>query len=183
MVLIQDVRLTDITLKAWRTFLTAAKNSRKNYSTRHTKICEKLCFELTGLWRALFLDKTAKTSFEELNLNLPAELECLRPDLVLCGNNIVIILAFFWEFFQGWAKSIVMQISFVMLLFSDQILGKGKSFQGEGAPCPPCGRKPALQMWLVLMICTQTSFASLRLKNMPIWLTLYQELTIVYSCR
>ena len=39
-----------------------------------------------------------------------------------------------------------MQISFVMLLFSDQISGRGKSVQGE-AKClrgaPPCGRKPA----------------------------------------
>ena len=41
-----------------------------------------------------------------------------------------------------------MQISFVMLLFSDQISGRGKSFQGgklpQGAPPspPPCGRKP-----------------------------------------
>ena len=34
-----------------------------------------------------------------------------------------------------------MQISFVMLLFSDQFLGKGKSFQGgklsQGAPSAP----------------------------------------------
>ena len=49
------------------------------------------------------------------------------------------MLAFFWEFFffGGGAKSIVMQISFVMLLFSDQISGRGKSFQvGGAAPCP-----------------------------------------------
>ena len=44
------------------------------------------------------------------------------------------------NFFRG--ESIVMQISFVMLLFSDQISGRGKSFQGGklpqgGAPCPP----------------------------------------------
>ena len=50
------------------------------------------------------------------------------------------------NFFQG-AKSIVMQISFVMLLFLDQISGRGKSFQGGqtasgGHPLPPCGRKP-----------------------------------------
>ena len=49
--------------------------------------------------------------------------------------------------FSGGAKSIVMQISIVILLFSDQISGRGKSFQGgkrpqEGAPLPPCGRKP-----------------------------------------
>ena len=52
-------------------------------------------------------------------------------------------------FFRG-AKSIVMQISIVILLFSDQILGRGKSFQGGklpqgGTPLrPPCGRKPVL---------------------------------------
>ena len=36
----------------------------------------------------------------------------------------------------GGAKSIVMQISTVMLLFLDQISGRGKSFQG-GTPVPP----------------------------------------------
>ena len=50
-------------------------------------------------------------------------------------------LAFIWEFFSG--GSIVMQISFVMLLFSNQISGRDKIFQGEtasgGAPCPPVG--------------------------------------------
>ena len=53
-------------------------------------------------------------------------------------------LAFFQEFFQG-AKSIVMQISFIMLiflLFSDQILGGAKVSEGsklleKGAPPPP----------------------------------------------
>ena len=45
-------------------------------------------------------------------------------------------------FFRG-AKSIVMQISIVILLFSDQISGRGKSFQG-GTPCAPGGRKPVL---------------------------------------
>ena len=50
-------------------------------------------------------------------------------------------LAFFWDFFSGGgAKSIVMQICFVMLLFSDQISGRGKSFQGGR----PCGRKPGI---------------------------------------
>ena len=38
--------------------------------------------------------------------------------------------------FSRGAKSIVMQSSFVMLLFSDQISGRGKLPQG-GAPCPP----------------------------------------------
>ena len=50
-----------------------------------------------------------------------------------CGNKIDLI-GQFWlssrNFFRG-AKSILMQISFVMLLFSDQISGKGKSFQGS----------------------------------------------------
>ena len=36
------------------------------------------------------------------------------------------------NFFRG-VKSIVMQISIVMLLFSDQISGRGKSYQGETA--------------------------------------------------
>ena len=49
------------------------------------------------------------------------------------------------NFFRG-AKSTVMQISFVMLLFSDQISGRGKVSRGGklpqgGAPCPR-GRKP-----------------------------------------
>ena len=54
-------------------------------------------------------------------------------------------LAFFLEFFSGGEKSIVMQISSVMLLFSDQNSGRGKSFQGGKLPqgVPPCGRKPA----------------------------------------
>ena len=43
------------------------------------------------------------------------------------GCNI--LAGFLKEFFQG-GESIVMQISFVMLLFSDQISGGGKSLQG-----------------------------------------------------
>ena len=43
--------------------------------------------------------------------------------------------------FSGGAKSIVMQISFVMLLFSNQISGRSKSFQGgqtaSGGRPPP----------------------------------------------
>ena len=52
--------------------------------------------------------------------------------------------------FSGGAKSIVMQISFVMLLFSDQISGRGKSFRGGGklpqggAPCPPLWKKASI---------------------------------------
>ena len=45
-----------------------------------------------------------------------------------------------------WGESIVMQISIVILLFSDQISGRGESFQGGGGKlsqgAPPCGRKP-----------------------------------------
>ena len=43
-----------------------------------------------------------------------------------------------------------MQISFVMLLFSDQISGRGKSFHGGQtasggrSPALPCGRKPEI---------------------------------------
>ena len=56
-------------------------------------------------------------------------------------------LAFFQEFFQGGGKSIVMQISFVMLLFLDQVSGRGKSFQG-GAPLnpPPVEESQQLQV-------------------------------------
>ena len=71
--------------------LNSCKEFKKNYSARHKKICEKPCFELTGLWRAPFVYETAKTSFEELNMNLPAEWDCLRRDLVLFGNTMVII--------------------------------------------------------------------------------------------
>ena len=54
-------------------------------------------------------------------------------------------LASFQEFFQGGAKSVVMQISFLLLiflLFSDQILGEAKSPKGGqtvsgGRPLPP----------------------------------------------
>ena len=57
-------------------------------------------------------------------------------------------LAFFQELLSGGgAKSIVTQLSFVMLiflLFSDQISG-GKLPQG-GAPLPRCGRKP-VKFW------------------------------------
>ena len=47
-------------------------------------------------------------------------------------------------FLPEGAESIVMQISTVILLFSDQISGMGKSFQGgqtasRGAPRPPVG--------------------------------------------
>ena len=47
------------------------------------------------------------------------------------------------RFHRGGAKSIVMQISFVMLLLSDQISGRGTNCLMGGAPLPLCGRKPA----------------------------------------
>ena len=43
------------------------------------------------------------------------------------------------------AESIVVQISFVMLLFSDQMSGRGKSFQGDKLPqggVPPAPPPP-----------------------------------------
>ena len=46
------------------------------------------------------------------------------------------------SFQGGGAKSIVMQISFVMLLFLDQISGGGKLPQG-GAPPAPLWKKPS----------------------------------------
>ena len=63
--------------------------------------------------------------------------------------------------FSGGAKSIVMQISIVILLFLDQISGRGESFQGGqtasggGAPCPPCGRKPGnMYTWVEIELKT-----------------------------
>ena len=47
-------------------------------------------------------------------------------------------------FSGGGAKSIVMQISFVTLLFSDQILGRGKSFQGGQTAS---GGRPPATLW------------------------------------
>ena len=55
--------------------------------------------------------------------------------LKISRKQIIIknFLAFFQEFFQGGrAKSIVMQISFDVLLFSNQISGGGKSLRGKG---------------------------------------------------
>ena len=65
-----------------------------------------------------------------------------------CRGDII-ISALSWlsprNFFQGGAKSIVMQIPIVILLFSDQISGRGKSFQGgklaQGAPPAPLWEK------------------------------------------
>ena len=55
-------------------------------------------------------------------------------------------LAFFLEFFSwgGGAESIVMQISSVMLLFSDQISGRSKNFQGGKLPQ---GGRPLTPLW------------------------------------
>ena len=69
--------------------LNSCKEFKRNYSARHDEICNKLCFELTGLWSCIHLNKTAKTSFPELNL-VP-ELQPLKPDLVLKGHDMVII--------------------------------------------------------------------------------------------
>ena len=70
-------------------------------------------------------------------------------------------------FFRGGAKSIVMQISVVMLLLSNQISGRGKSFHGGklpqgGRPPSPCGRKPGVYMkvsfsWLNSFVRTKIS--------------------------
>ena len=63
------------------------------------------------------------------------------------------------NFFQGGAKSIVMQISIVMLLFSDQISGRGTSFQGGqtasggGAPCPPPVEESQPLCWYQEYLC------------------------------
>ena len=46
------------------------------------------------------------------------------------------------------AESIVVQISFVMLLFSDQMSGRGKSFQGGKLPqrgVPPAPPPPPVE--------------------------------------
>ena len=57
---------------------------------------------------------------------------------------------FLLDIFSGGAKSIVMQISIVILLFSDQISGRGKSFQGSklpqgGTPCTPLWKKASIK--------------------------------------
>ena len=49
-------------------------------------------------------------------------------------------------FFRG--EFIVIQISFVMLLFADQISGRGKSVQG-GAPCPPPWKKASYIYFII----------------------------------
>ena len=81
----------------------------------------------------------------------------IRSKVVECLISILKCMAgFLLGIFQG--GSIVMQISFVMLLFSDQISGRGKSFQGAnclrgaqacregqsrlGGALVPCSRKP-----------------------------------------
>ena len=70
-------------------------------------------------------------------------------------NNVP---AFFQEFFHGGAKSNVMQISFVMLLFSDQISGRGKVSEGganclRGAPpLPPLWKKSSVNNITVFFV-------------------------------
>ena len=57
-------------------------------------------------------------------------------------------LAFFWEFFSGGGggQNLFLRKFFVMLLFSDQITGKDRSFQGEGK-LPQRGRPPPPPLW------------------------------------
>ena len=77
--------------------------------------------------------------------------------------GITHILAFFQQF-RG-AKSIVMQISFVMLiflLFSDQISGGQTASGGVPLP-PPCGRKPAS---IILYCAGALSLPVMRLPNL-----------------
>ena len=65
---------------------------------------------------------------------------CITSSLPRCIFRCNVFTGFLLGiFFRG--ESIVMQISIVILLFSDQISGRGKSFQGEqtasgGAPLP-----------------------------------------------
>ena len=77
--------------------------------------------------------------FDFFNLDLSTVVRPIE-DILTCRHTPGFLLGIF----SRGAKSIVMQISFVMLLFSDQISGRGKTFQG-GAPCP-YGRKPALHL-------------------------------------
>ena len=58
-----------------------------------------------------------------------------------------------------------MQISFVMLLFSDQISGRGNNFQGgklpPGASLPPLWKKASL------IACMQAEVVSTRVQKLP----------------
>ena len=72
-------------------------------------------------------------------------------------NTIVFSLAFFQEFFEG--ESIVMHISFVMLiflLFSDEILGGQKSLMGANCfkevPCSPSKKARLLFFWSLRLL-------------------------------
>ena len=63
--------------------------------------------------------------------------------------EVCFLSGFLLGIFSGGAKSIVMQISIVILLFSDQISRKGKSFQGGQTtsgrhPLPPLWEKASL---------------------------------------
>ena len=109
----------------------------------------------------------SSTQTRENYLHLPIKLQ-LPNKIIIYRNKVYVVVlcgspkldlreAYPWvtywlssrNFFRG-QKSIAMQISVVMLiylLFSYQISGGevsegGKLSQG-GAPCPPCGRKPA----------------------------------------
>ena len=64
--------------------------------------------------------------------------------LVSTAEFTLHVASFLLGIFSG-GKSIVMQISIVMLLFLDQISGRSKSFQRGGQAASggaPCGRKP-----------------------------------------
>ena len=112
--------------------------------TISTTTFERMKEEFYGFRQTVWRQYQAKSIWDKL-------LSSISLLLHLVGSNL--ILAFFQEFFQG-GKSIVMQISFVMLLFSDQISGGGKSLQGQtasgGVPLPPCGRKPRYRLCAIL---------------------------------
>ena len=81
----------------------------------------------------------------------------------MCINHIrretkaVEVTGFLFGIFSGLAKSIIMQIPFVMLLFSNQISRRGKNFQGGKVPqgVPPVEESQVivvLRMYLILLI-------------------------------
>ena len=101
----------------------------------------KLCIILTWLIVGFIL-----TIQCTLFLHTASALEKMVRSYLLAAfsvtGSITLTTGFLLGIFSGGAESIVMQISFVMLLFSDQISGRGKSFLGgtnclRGAPLPP----------------------------------------------
>ena len=101
--------------------------------------------------------------------------------LILCfllyiKGKLVSYPGFLLGIFLGRGESIVMQISIVILLFSDQISGRGESFRGRGnclrgrpsAPPPPW-KKASIFTWS-----TQTCDYFDSLKNVyKNWLHIY----------